>query len=574
MLRGFTITRDISQRTGRATIIIVARPADLFMPASPTGSLFNEALFGPTIFGGPTAAPVAILLPGAPIEIWDGSGPTSSGFMFGEVTFGAPTFGGSTAGIKRFAGTVTKITPKVINLKENALGYTEYTLECQDYTTLLDTAVLSPITLPASSDQDMVRYIIAHTLPDIDTTHVDSITPLDAVALNGVSARQALESIASLSGGNFWIDENKALQYHSPTALPAPFGISDTPDNSTTFYGLFADYQYSEDFSTRANRVTVIGGGGSPPTVTVDDAPSQSQYGRVFERTFIDTSLLTLAAVTAKANVYLQSYKQPQKAGRFTTRYQGLDIGQLVPVTCQALRISGSFLIRRVTLTWLTVNETRYVVEFGDWTPDLIRYLRALNALSAAKPTFNDTVAIYDADDTITVPPGVVSMTVAIWGPGGRGGTDSGGGGGGGAFVSSTVTVVPGAVYTITVPAGGSELPAWFISPTTIAADAGKNGGDFFGSGGAAGLASASVGSTKTDGVPGGNYVPGAPSGGGDGGAAANGGGSGGAGCPPNIISHAGVDGGAPGGGGGGGGNVDSGGLGGNGRVKLTYSVG
>lgn len=580
LLRGFTISRDLSQRTGRATLIIFARPADVTIASSLTGSLFGEVGFGSTIFGGPTSPSPAILLPQATVEIWDGSGPATSGVLFGEPTFGESPFGGSTAGQLRFAGTISRITPRALTLANNGLGYTEYTLECQDYTALLDTAVPPAVTLPSGfSDQSAIRYIIDNTLPGIiDTTDVDSITVLDAMALSGVTARQALENICQLSGGNFWVDQNKALHYHSPSATPAPFAISDTPDYATTFPGLFADYQYSQDFSNPGNRITVFGGGDTPPSIEVNDATSQSTYGKVFSRVLRDQSLLTIAAVTARANVELARYKQPLQTGRFTTRYEGLDVGQLVPVTNQALGISGTFLIRRLTMTWPTSTETRFGVEFGDLNADLIRLLRSFNSLTAKQPTFNSTVVEYNADDTFVVPATVNKITVECWGPGGFGnagqavGGNGGGGGGGGVYARSDLTVIPGASYAVTVPAGATELPTWFGTIDTIKAAAGLNGGhgDIGGPGGLGGQTSDSIGTTTTSGADGATQATGHGGNGGSG--AGSGGGAGGAGA---AITANGFTGSAPGGGGGGGGN--SGGSGGNGapgKVKITYSVG
>ena len=74
----------------------------------------------------------------------------------------------------------------------------------------------------------------------------------------------------------------------------------------------------------------------------------------------------------------------------------------------------------------------------------------------------------YSGSATFTIPAGVTSMTIQLWGGGGGGGgssckpinpgewCDTGAGGGGGGYTSATVMVVPGGVLTITVGAGGS----------------------------------------------------------------------------------------------------------------------
>jgi hypothetical protein len=101
-------------------------------------------------------------------------------------------------------------------------------------------------------------------------------------------------------------------------------------------------------------------------------------------------------------------------------------------------------------------------------------------------------------NDTWTCPPGVTSIVVKTWGAGGGGGgafrtgtaTAATGanssGGGGGAYAQSTLTVVPGTVYKLTVGAGGAG-----------GANTGANGAvgtnTFFGNSGAGNQAGATV---------------------------------------------------------------------------------
>ena len=59
-----------------------------------------------------------------------------------------------------------------------------------------------------------------------------------------------------------------------------------------------------------------------------------------------------------------------------------------------------------------------------------------------------------------TVPPGVTSITVEVWGAGGGGGKsdlDRDGGGGGGAYAAQTISVIPGTIYNYEVGVGGGE---------------------------------------------------------------------------------------------------------------------
>ncbi len=75
------------------------------------------------------------------------------------------------------------------------------------------------------------------------------------------------------------------------------------------------------------------------------------------------------------------------------------------------------------------------------------------------------TVTTITSSQTWTVPAGVTSVKVEVWGGGGGGGgayIGAGGGGGGGSYKTATFTVtLPGDNYTITIGAGGAGGPAW-----------------------------------------------------------------------------------------------------------------
>jgi len=586
LIRGFTITHDIQTRTGLATLLVVARPADVMPIVTETGGLIGETEIGATIFGGPTEPPQSIILAQASVEIWKGSGEGTVGTLFdsptGDATFGGALFGGETEDELAFSGTVTRITPRALSKDqegEPGTGYTEYTLECQDYTSLLDTAVPPPVTLPTGSDQDAIRFLIAHTdlAGIIDTTDIDHIADLDYLQLTGITVRQALDNICNLTGGYYRVDYNKALHYKSPTGTEPPFNISDSPDGVTSFPGLWNLYDYSEDFSNPGNRILVFGGGSPAISVEVNDATSQATYGRVFTRTFRDENLLTDTAVLARANVELARFKYPQKSGRVTIREEGLDVGMLVAITNRSLGISGNFLIRRLVMTWLSKSETLFALDFGDFQPDLIRYLRQLSFLTGQQPSFNSHIEQFDASTTWTVPDGLVGpVSIEVWGAAGNGGSQGGGGGGGGAYANIKLPLVPGTVITLNVAAGGSEGLTWAVTAATVAADAGIHGEDgifVFGTGlgGRGGRAADSIGTVVIAGVDGTASPDGLT--GGVGGAGGNGGAGGAGGGPGLPAVPPAQDGTAPGGGGGGGGRDTAGGVGAAGRIKLTYST-
>jgi len=205
----------------------------------------------------------------------------------------------------------------------------------------------------------------------------------------------------------------------------------------------------------------------------------------------------------------------------------------------------------------------------------------------------------FSSSGTFVAPAGVTSVTVECWGAGGAGGMNNddfsnGGGGGGGAYRKTTnVSVVAGTSYTITVGAGGvpsvnngNAGNTSAILATTVTANGGKGGTNGQpGQGGAGGAAGTLKGGDGADGLnlnygggggaSGGTGAAGISAANANGASAVTGGGAGGNGA--GISGGNGSFGGFPGGGGGGGrssstGVFYSGGNGGNGQVKISWT--
>ena len=91
-------------------------------------------------------------------------------------------------------------------------------------------------------------------------------------------------------------------------------------------------------------------------------------------------------------------------------------------------------------------------------------FVAALNVhIQGARNFLN--AAVFDASGTFVVPAGVTTIRVQVWGGGGGGGSlpaatsgAAGGGGGAGGFGVGIYTVVPAAVYTVTIGAKGSAV--------------------------------------------------------------------------------------------------------------------
>ncbi len=214
--------------------------------------------------------------------------------------------------------------------------------------------------------------------------------------------------------------------------------------------------------------------------------------------------------------------------------------------------------------------------------------------------TTPQTIQIFNASNTFTVPDGVSRITVEAWGAGGGGAVNSaGGGGGGGAYARGVLNATPAQQFTLTVGTGGAASTAGGSTTFsgnsfsfTVAGGAGANttnggaGGaltssftgtyvgtpvSFGGGSGAVGVTNGS-GNGRLGGGGGGSGLFNATGGNASGGSGGIGTGDGGAG---NSIDGGGVaqPGFAPGGGGGGVGQGGTAGIGAAGRVRIEYDI-
>ena len=232
------------------------------------------------------------------------------------------------------------------------------------------------------------------------------------------------------------------------------------------------------------------------------------------------------------------------------------------------------------------------------FTPtDTTNYSSISFNVSVTVTAFSSTTLTTSSTSPWTIPPGVTSVTVQMWGGGGAGGAalgnstpNGGGGGGGGGYSTTTLTgLTPGNTIAFSIGAGGAGAIG---ASGTAGGDTSFTGVTTAGGGGGGVLATTSTAGTGGTGSAfnGGAGDIGTSSGGGSGGSGAGtnavgvdasgltggvslaGGGSGGNGT--NVSGSTGRAGSAPGGGGAGafenGGSARPGGAGGNGQIVIT----
>lgn len=377
LIEGFTLTSSTGDRLGTCDMVVWGTAVDLN----------------------------AILIPGKIVEVIAGAytvgppPPTGTPAMFGGTMFGEATFGQSDeAGSggqtelhpteRIFYGRITTVEPTALTVQAGGTGYTQFKLTCRNWADLMNTAIVTAaVTYQNITDQDIIKDLFSMYMPDIAVAemNVAVATWFSSITFDNISLRQCLENIVKQSAAEFYVDSEKALQYHMPPARPAPFGISETPDNQTTFAPLRTPV-YRRDFSNGANRVKVIGGpdpsnNNVPLTVTRDDINSQALYG-IMSKVIVDRSISTPGEAQLRGDVELKTYASPLRSVNFSTLINGLEIGMMIPIDLPAIGLNSNpasqFLIRKITATWMNSSVTRYAVETGDYMPDLARSLRKL----------------------------------------------------------------------------------------------------------------------------------------------------------------------------------------------------
>ncbi len=132
-------------------------------------------------------------------------------------------------------------------------------VSCQDYTQRLLTRVVIAVYVE-QGDVAVLKNLLNTYFPWVDTSQLPASTAIiPRIQFNRLDVLACVTRICSLSNYVFWIDPNKVAHYADVnSAQVAPFGISDSPDNVTTFGAHFT--QHSWDYTSLTNRVYFYGG--------------------------------------------------------------------------------------------------------------------------------------------------------------------------------------------------------------------------------------------------------------------------------------------------------------------------
>lgn len=150
---------------------------------------------------------------------------------------------------KLFGGYITGIS-----LSKQSTGLVEYSINCVDYTYILD-RYLAHRSYQDSTDAEIISDLISRYCVGlgITTTNVIEGVTINSIKFNYIQLSQCIRKIAQLTGRNWYIDYDKDVHYFPLTTNAAPFDI----DSSTTTYN---SLNISKDGSQLKNRVYVRGG--------------------------------------------------------------------------------------------------------------------------------------------------------------------------------------------------------------------------------------------------------------------------------------------------------------------------
>ena len=155
---------------------------------------------------------------------------------------------------KYFGGYVTLLDGSTVGPEK------VFKVSCQDYTSRLEETKVNRIYL-ASTDQAIIQSLFATYLPEIDTaTYVGASLTHGQIAFgHDNTLRECMDTLSGMAGWDWYVDYDKKLHYFDPSAAgAASFSLSSSPDNLNSFG--YYDFEYSQDGSKIANRVTVGGG--------------------------------------------------------------------------------------------------------------------------------------------------------------------------------------------------------------------------------------------------------------------------------------------------------------------------
>lgn len=245
---------------------------------------------------------------------------------------------------------------------DNVSAERRHVLRASDFTSLLKANVIaSGVRDVAESDRQRIEWVLSHSTkgltvgPDTATLRNPIIPQRDDYT--AWSLEESLQHINLTTGGEQYVDHYKQLHnYAAGENIPAPFGLSDTPDDVTTF--AFENLHLPEDAYQLCNAIFIQGDGISGWRT---DAASIEAYGR-WEDAEKDARITTQAGINERGDAILAERAQPRRSGSVRCWQPGLRKGMTIPITSSGMSPA--------TQTWLITAISEHI-EKGRWAYDL-----------------------------------------------------------------------------------------------------------------------------------------------------------------------------------------------------------
>jgi len=253
-------------------------------------------------------------------------------------------------------------------------GVMDYAVECVDWSWDLEHPEdLHDDTHAAENDSAIIATAMATCCPDIEaSTYVEtvygSVTNLE---FKHVTAREVLDKLAEMAGAYWYVDfgpgpdpQKAYLHYFDAATNNAPFDLSDSPDNVSTFG--FEELKEVQG-PCEANRVVVIGGG---DIEVVRTSGAEGDYGRWITGKLVDSDIRT----EAQANTYGDNWLAEKAANptwQCIVRKAGLMVGQTINLTDSSRGLNENVEIQRLTMKLIGAGQAEWEVEMGKFIPRL-----------------------------------------------------------------------------------------------------------------------------------------------------------------------------------------------------------
>ena len=154
------------------------------------------------------------------------------------------------AGARKFGGILA--APERIKVNANVDAYA---IQAQDFGKLLEKKLVVRSFIGPTAAGDIIKTILDDFVedPSIGQSNIQNGPNIDFIGFNHRDAKSAIQEIVKLTGFEWYIDENKELNFFPKSTTAAPFTIAEAELR-------FRNFRLKPDASQIRNRIIVRGG--------------------------------------------------------------------------------------------------------------------------------------------------------------------------------------------------------------------------------------------------------------------------------------------------------------------------